>query len=112
MALRWTPTGITCAVGDTIAITVTGEAWYTSSNDSKVGPEGLPGDEYGEYRSYPDASTASVIGVLETGGTFPVGRGITYTCPAAGALLLGPNDYELAGNHGEFQATIVHTPSE
>lgn len=108
----WTETGLWCDEGDTFDIEMSGEAHHDATEESLVGPDGLTGGEVPEARVFADANTAAVIGALDsTQEAFDVGWGTTYTCPAGGNLFLGINDTNLEGNHGEFHATITHTPA-
>ena len=106
-------TGVSCAAGDTLEITASGQAWHDATEGSLVGPDGLTGGEVPEARVFADANTASIIGALDsTNEPFYVGNAATYVCPADGTLYLGINDTHLEGNHGSFQVQVTHTSAE
>jgi len=110
----WTDTGIRCAPGDALDITVTGTAFHNSDPSSEVGPDGLSDPFYHQWNvpGLPDTNTASVIGRLDTmpDGPFYVGHGTSYTCPVDGQFQLGINDIDMSGNSGAFTAVVTHTP--
>lgn len=116
-AVDWTPTGVSCADGDVLAITATGTILHELNPNSTVTPdglrtpEGLPDPIYLRFNvpGVPDAATASLIGSLDKEQPFFVGSNLTYSCPRAGALFLGINDIGLEGNSGAWDVTIVKT---
>jgi hypothetical protein len=62
----WTNTGVQCAAGDTFNIKSSGQAWFDAGEELQVGPDGLGVGEFESERVYVDATTASLIGVLDT----------------------------------------------
>lgn len=113
---QWTAVNAACEAGDVLEITATGQAFHNEFESSAVSPDGLvlpdgsPDAFYFEYNleGLPDTATASLVGSLDQQQPlFGVGSGTAYTCERTGALYLGINDANLAGNHGAWQASVV-----
>ena len=116
-AAAWTPSGVTCDIGDVLRITATGTILHEDNPNSTVPPDGLLAPDGSPDPVYlpfgidelPGVATASLIGSLDQDEPFFVGSDVTYECPRAGQLYLGINDVGLPGNSGAWQATVQRT---
>ena len=109
MTQPWTPTGIICAVGDTLHITVRGA--FSSTTSDPGGWCGPDGNGWSSDNTFPvpTAAAYSVVGKVGTSGVgFPVGSNRMLFANAAGELNLGVNDIvNFADNGGTLVATVI-----
>lgn len=116
-AAAWTPSGVTCDIGDVLRITATGTILHEDDPNSTVPPDGLLAPDGSPDPVYlpfgidelPGVATASLIGSLDESEPFFVGSDVTFECPRAGQLYLGINDVGLTGNSGAWQAIVRRT---
>jgi hypothetical protein len=105
----WTRTGVICAIGDTLYISVRGVS--SSSTDDGGAWCGPDGNGWGSDSRFPvpTASQYSVIGKIGASGTgFPVGSGRLAVAQAAGEFYFGINDIiNFADNGGALVASII-----
>jgi hypothetical protein len=109
----WTPTMITVAAGDTIAIAGAGVLrWYTGVCDdctSTPAGGGCPIDDANFL--LPGVRCWSLVAKIgEAGAPFYVGEGITIVAPASGELFIGVNDDNFVDNTGQWTATVDVRP--
>jgi len=116
----WTDTGISLSQGDVLTVTADGEFVascrdeHGQGTDVPCGPEGrfdvprsLADQQYPlAAGSHGPAPCFGLIGRIDTGPPFVVGRRMSRLAPQSGRLFLGINDFQHQHNSGDLRAHI------
>lgn len=122
---QWADTGVHVEAGEAVTLLASGKIRVRQANGIKLdqhlelGPEGtfLYSDEVAT-RQFPIPSAAggpapcySLIGRIDDGEPFYVGRRKSWTADRSGTLHLGINDFNPADNEGRFEVQITKPQS-
>jgi hypothetical protein len=104
---QWTETDVVVQQGDTLELRVTGEVAYAPN--VRVSAAGAPrrGAPGGPEVPIPSAPAGALIGRIDNGAPFLIGRNTSVQMPASGTLFLGINDDNTSDNSGAFRVTIA-----
>jgi hypothetical protein len=101
----WTDTGITVNAGDKVVFQASGEITYGRSPGQTATPDGGP-DRKPNY-PLPSVPVGALIGRVGNSAPFGIGtQSQPLPMPAAGRLMLGINDNELADNGGAYTVVV------
>jgi PA-IL-like protein len=102
----WTDTGITVNQGDRVAFQASGEITYGRSAGQTATPDG-GADRRAQY-PVPSVPIGALIGKVGNSAAFGIGTQTQpLAMPAAGRLMLGVNDNELADNGGFYTVVVT-----
>ena len=103
---QWTETDVVVQQGETIELRVTGEVAYAPNvRVSAAGaPRRTPG---GAEVPIPNGGAGALIGRVDNGAPFMIGRDTSVRMPAGGTLFLGINDDNTSDNSGAFRVIIA-----
>jgi hypothetical protein len=103
---QWTETDVNVREGETLSLRVAGEIEYApNARVSAAGaPRRTPG---GPDVPIPNAPAAALIGRIDNGQPFLIGRNTSVRMPASGTLFLGINDDVVSDNSGNYQLIIA-----
>ncbi len=103
---QWTETDVVVQQGDTLDLRVTGEIAYAPNvRVSAAGaPRRTPGGPDVPLGNFP---AGALIGRIDNGQPFPIGRDTSVRVPASGTLFLGINDDNVSDNSGAFRVMIA-----
>jgi hypothetical protein len=102
----WTDTGITVNAGDRVAFQASGEITYGRSAGQTATPDG-GADRRPQY-PVPSVPVGALIGRVGNSTPFGIGtQSQPLPMPAAGRLMLGINDNELADNGGSYTVVVT-----
>ena len=103
---QWTETDVVVRQGDTLELRVTGEIAYAPNvRVSAAGaPRNTPG---GNEVPLPSQAAGALIGRIDNGAPFMIGRDTSVRMPASGTLFLGINDDNTSDNSGAFRVIIA-----
>jgi hypothetical protein len=104
---QWTETAIIVREGEMLSLRVDGEISF-GPND-RATAAGVPRGTRGSGTPLPSAPAGALIGRVDDGQPFIVGRQTTVRMPASGRLFLGINDDVVSDNSGEFQVIVTPT---
>jgi hypothetical protein len=103
---QWTETDVVVQQGDTLELRVTGDVAYAPN--VRVSAAGArrrtPG---GPDVPLPNAAAGALIGRIDDGAPFMIGRDTSVRMPASGTLFLGINDDNTSDNSGAFRVIIA-----
>jgi hypothetical protein len=103
----WTDTGITVAAGDRVVFNATGQIAYGQAAGQTSDPNGNPAERRANYPD-PTVPVGALIGRVGNSAPFAIGMQTQpLAMPAAGRLMLGINDNELADNSGFYTVTVT-----
>jgi len=102
----WVDTGITVNAGDRVSFQASGQITYGRSPGQTATPDG-GADRRAQYPE-PSVPVGALIGRIGNGKPFGIGTQTqALTMPAAGKLMLGVNDNELADNSGSYTVIVT-----
>jgi hypothetical protein len=103
---QWTETDVTVNQGDNLELRVTGDIEYAPNvRVSAAGaPRRTPG---GPDVPLPNAPAGALIGRIDNGQPFVIGRNSSVRMPANGTLFLGINDDTVSDNSGSYRVIIA-----
>jgi hypothetical protein len=103
---QWTETDINVRDGETLEFRVAGEIEYAPNvKVSAAGaPRRTPG---GPDVPIPNAPAGALIGRVDNGQPFLVGRNTSVRVPGSGTLFLGINDDTVSDNSGNYRVIIA-----
>jgi PA-IL-like protein len=102
----WTDTGITVNQGDHVVFQASGEITYGRSAGQTATPDG-GADRRAQY-PVPSVPVGALIGKVGNSAAFGIGtQSQPLPMPAAGRLMLGINDNELADNGGFYTVVVT-----
>jgi hypothetical protein len=101
---QWTQTDLMVREGETLRLRVDGQISFAPNNNANAG--GAPGGTRGTGTPIPSAPQAALIGRIDEGQPFIIGRQTSVRMPASGRLWLGINDDVVSDNSGEFRVLI------
>ena len=103
---QWTETDVNVQQGNTLEVRVTGEIEYApNARVSAAGaPRRTPG---GNDVPLPNEPAGALIGRIDNGQPFMIGRNTSVRVPASGTLFLGINDDTVSDNSGSFRVIIA-----
>ena len=103
---QWIETDINVRDGETLNFRVSGEVEYAPN--ARVNPAGVarrtPG---GPDVPIPNAPAGALVGRIDNGQPFLIGRNTSVRMPANGTLFLGINDDNVTDNGGDFRVLIA-----
>ena len=103
---QWIETDINVRDGETLNFRVSGEVEYAPN--TRVNPAGAarrtPG---GPDVPIPNAPAGALVGRIDNGQPFLIGRNTSVRMPANGTLFLGVNDDNVTDNGGDFRVMIA-----
>ncbi len=103
---QWIETDINVRDGETLNFRVSGEVEYAPN--ARVNPAGAarrtPG---GPDVPIPNAPAGALVGRIDNGQPFLIGRNTSVRMPANGTLFLGINDDNVTDNGGDFRVLIA-----
>jgi hypothetical protein len=103
---QWTETDITVRQGETLEFRVTGEIEYAPN--AKVSAAGAPRQGPGGNEvPLPNAPAGALIGRIDNGQPFIIGRNTSVRMPENGTLFLGINDDNVSDNSGNFRVIFA-----
>ena len=105
----WTPTGLTVRRGEMLTFNTTGQVQLSTDTNDTATPAGSPSGKYAPRSPMPRVLAGALIGRIGSGQPFAIGNQTSIQAPAAGQLVLGINDDELADNQGEFRVEITRS---
>jgi hypothetical protein len=103
---QWIETDVTVQQGANVDFRVTGEIEYAPNvRVSAAGaPRSGPG---GGGVPLPNAPAGALIGRIDNGQPFVIGRNTSVRMPASGTLFLGINDDNVSDNNGNFRVLLA-----
>ena len=103
---QWIETDVTVQQGANVDFRVTGEVEYAPNvRVSAAGaPRRAPG---GGDVPIPNAPAGALIGRIDNGQPFVIGRSTSVRMPASGTLFLGINDDTVSDNNGNFRVLLA-----
>ena len=103
---QWTETDVLVRGGETLELRVTGDIEYAPNvRVSAAGaPRRTPG---GPDVPIPNAPAGALIGRIDNGQPFVIGRDTSVRMPENGTLFLGINDDNTSDNNGAFRVIIA-----
>ena len=101
----WQPTGVMVAAGDRVHFTASG-SWMTGVGFS-TGPEGAIQPIYFGQPPCPQHTTNCLIGRIERGDVFLIGREAVVNASQSGQIYARCNDYGMGDNSGSLTLTIT-----
>jgi hypothetical protein len=102
----WTDTGITVNQGDHVAFQASGEITYGRSAGQTATPDG--GADRRPNYPVPSVPVGALIGKVGNSAPFGIGtQSQPLPMPAAGRLMIGINDNELADNSGAYTVVVT-----
>jgi hypothetical protein len=103
---QWTETDVNVRDGETLELRTTGEIEYAPNvKVSAAGaPRRTPG---GPDVPMPNAPAGALIGRVDNGAPFLIGRNTSVRVPASGTLFLGINDDTVSDNSGSYRIIIA-----
>lgn len=103
---RWTETDLVVQNGETLQLRVTGEIAYAPN--VRVGSAGAPRNAPGgDDVPIPNAPAGALIGRIDNGQPFLIGRDTSVRMPASGTLFLGINDDVVTDNSGSYRVIVA-----
>jgi hypothetical protein len=103
---QWIETDLDVREGETLNFRVAGEVEYAPN--ARVTPAGVarrsPG---GPEVPIPSAPAGALVGRIDNGQPFLIGRNTSVRMPANGTLFLGINDDNVTDNSGDFRVMIA-----
>jgi len=103
---QWTETDVNVRDGDTLELRVAGEIAYAPN--VKVSAAGAPRRTPGGPEvPMPNAPAGALIGRVDNGQPFLIGRNTSVRMPANGTLFLGINDDVVNDNSGNYRVIIA-----
>jgi hypothetical protein len=103
---QWTETDVTVRDGETLQFRTAGEIEYAPN--AKANPAGVPRQgPGGNDVPLPNAPAGALIGRIDNGQPFMIGRNTSVRMPASGTLFLGINDDGVNDNRGDFRVIIA-----
>ena len=103
---QWIETDVTVQQGANVDFRVTGEVEYAPN--ARVGPAGAPRRAPGGGGvPIPNAPAGALIGRIDNGQPFVIGRNTSVRMPASGTLFLGINDDNVSDNNGNFRVLMA-----
>ena len=103
---QWTETDVTVRDGETLQFRSAGEIEYAPN--AKANPAGVPRQgPGGNDVPLPNAPAGALIGRVDNGQPFLIGRNTSVRMPASGTLFLGINDDGVGDNRGDFRVIIA-----
>jgi hypothetical protein len=103
---QWVETDVTVRQGENVDFRITGDIEYAPNvRVSAAGaPRRTPG---GPDVPIPNAPAGALIGRIDNGQPFVIGRNTSVRMPANGTLFLGINDDTVSDNSGSFRVIIA-----
>jgi hypothetical protein len=103
---QWTETDVNVRDGETLELRVTGEIEYApNTRVSAAGaPRRTPG---GPDVPIPNAPAGALVGRIDNGAPFLIGRNTSVRVPDSGTLFLGINDDIVNDNSGNYRVIIA-----
>ena len=103
---QWIETDVTVQQGANVDFRVTGEVEYApNARVTAAGaPRSAPG---GPEVPIPNAPAGALIGRIDNGQPFIIGRNTSVRMPASGTLFLGINDDNVSDNNGNFRVLLA-----
>ena len=103
---QWTETDLNVRDGETLELRTTGEIEYAPNvRVSAAGaPRRTPG---GPDVPIPNAPAGALIGRVDNGAPFLIGRNTSFRVPSNGTLFLGINDDTVSDNSGSYRVMIA-----
>ena len=103
---QWIETDVTVQQGANVDVRVTGEIEYAPN--VRVSAAGAPrkGPGGGDV-PIPNAPAGALIGRVDNGQPFVIGRNTSVRMPASGTLFLGINDDNVSDNRGDFRVLLA-----
>jgi hypothetical protein len=103
---QWTETDVNVRAGETLELRTAGEVEYAPN--AKVSAAGAPRRTPGGADvPIPNAPAGALIGRVDNGQPFLIGRNTSVRVPASGTLFLGINDDNVSDNSGDFRLIIA-----
>jgi hypothetical protein len=103
---QWIETDVTVQQGQTVDFRVTGEVEYAPN--ARVSSAGAPrGGAGGPGVPIPNGPAGALIGRIDNGQPFLIGRNTSVRMPASGTLFLGINDDDVSDNNGNFRVLLA-----
>jgi hypothetical protein len=103
---QWTETDVIVRDGETVELRVTGDIEYAPN--ARVSAAGAPRRTAGGPDvPLPSAPAGALIGRIDNGQPFLIGRNTSVRMPANGTLFLGINDDNVGDNNGAFRVVIA-----
>ena len=103
---QWIETDITVQQGANVDFRVAGEIEYAPN--ARVSAAGAPRREPGGGDvPIPNAPAGALIGRIDNGQPFVIGRNTSVRMPASGTLFLGINDDNVSDNNGNFRVLLA-----
>jgi len=103
---KWIETDITVQGGQNVDVRATGEVEYAPN--AKVTAAGAPRrTPGGPDVPIPNAPAGALIGRIDNGQPFIIGRNTSVRMPEGGTLFLGINDDNVGDNNGNFRVIIA-----
>ena len=103
---QWIETDISVQQGANVDFRVTGEVEYAPN--ARVSPAGAPRRTPGGGDvPIPNAPAGALIGRIDNGQPFVIGRNTSVRMPASGTLFLGINDDNVSDNNGNFRVLLA-----
>lgn len=102
---QWTETDVTVREGETLVLRVTGEINFAPNERATAA--GVPRGTRGAATPLPNAPAGALIGRIDNGPAFLIGRQTSVRMPESGRLFLGINDDVVDDNSGEFQVVVA-----
>jgi hypothetical protein len=101
---HWTETQVTVREGESLVLRADGEIAFAPNE--RASAAGIPRGTRGGATPLPNAPAGALIGRIDNGPAFLIGRQTSVRMPASGRLFLGINDDVVDDNSGEFQVVI------
>ena len=103
---QWIETDISVQQGANVDFRVTGEVEFAPNArvTSAGAPRNAPG---GPEVPIPNAPAGALIGRIDNGQPFLIGRNTSVRMPASGTLFLGINDDNVSDNNGNFRVLLA-----
>jgi hypothetical protein len=102
---HWTETPVTVREGESLVLRADGEISFAPNE--RASAAGIPRGTRGGATPLPNAPAGALIGRIDNGPAFLIGRQTSVRMPASGKLFLGINDDVVDDNSGEFQVVIA-----
>ena len=103
---QWTETDVIVRDGETLELRVTGDIEYAPN--ARVSAAGAPRRTAGGPDvPLPSAPAGALIGRVDNGAPFVIGRNTSVRMPSNGTLFLGINDDTVSDNNGAFRVVIA-----